>query len=916
MSTKLNVFFPIANLNPQGWISEFITPVLIKTDKNRDILSNLFYNSTFEESDPIQRELLGNLRAAFGSGDSYTKFINERAKVGRENEEKMAFLNGNLLDLFEVDETLKGPQVTDEELQKYIKFMTTAKPYELSFLQPYLKLSYGYRENGKQEFTWIDFPFTQKYDLDYILSERTHGRVEGSGITNVTVENKFNLATQINSQANISYTFGSMKILTQELNSNGTKAEGKSDLPYGFSFTKLIANLNFTKEAIRLEYGKKVSDGLEKISGNQEIKSIIERREKKVILLSKFRHSFKFDNNGVITLTGEYYNFHDASMYSVNNISIPSYTPRNIQKLNLKKDYGDMLVKYNVLKNEIDLLENQLLEVKKSEESKKIDKFESEQKSARVKDITAKLSQSNKTINLLKRSLKQDLTTVLLDQIKTQGQLFSVNFNTFKDENSFKIDTTINLIHPSNGDFLPVVKVPQEAYNTDSLRSNPSLKDWVEKTGELKTLSKMFAKIFNSPYNEKAVTSKYGNIMFFPLKALFSAAYSFLDDKTNELGQSEKEKIPYMLFGNVLMKIGDKYCSINIGDLLIESGTFQKWYYEKFYKKDRMEYSFGALISDIITDLVPEALYRNRVGFDDKAPTSAIKQTQFYLINKIDEELKQKLYMSGDVDNLKKLSSLISKNPSSSPKPLIYYGQLNNKSTQVPSPIFSKYGNSKFDFKEEDDSKIGIMHIKIGSDGGIVTDVGFVAQDFSKIRTALALESLADKSSRYFFFYYQLDIEMLGNNLFGYDAMVCVPSNPLGIDTEINDPGIAGYYKVKETKDTFDMNNQYTTTAVADWIFSPKNGSEERASIAVTPSVQVKIYDHLPHSINDPIKYLVQVIENDPISVINSQLQNFTEVKKTTSEKAKKDKTLAASPTKLDRQENLQNKKTPIIEGN
>ena len=45
MASKLNVYFPMINLNPQGWISQFITPVLAKTGKNRDELANLIYDS-------------------------------------------------------------------------------------------------------------------------------------------------------------------------------------------------------------------------------------------------------------------------------------------------------------------------------------------------------------------------------------------------------------------------------------------------------------------------------------------------------------------------------------------------------------------------------------------------------------------------------------------------------------------------------------------------------------------------------------------------------------------------------------------------------------------------------------------------------------------------------------------------------
>lgn len=908
MASKLNVYFPINNINPQGWISEFITPVLTKTGINRDMLSSLFYNSTFEETDQIQEELIKLLKSQLG--DDYQHFLSSR-KIAEKNEEKMLFLNGNFLDLFEVDETIKNSSITDKDMEEYIRFMTTAKPFELSFLQPYLRLYYGYRENKKSEFTWVDMPFTQKFDLDYILSEKAHGRAEGSGITNVKVDNKFNLATQINSEISISYTFGSMKILTGELSRSGNRIKigEKSDLPYGFNFMKLIANLDFTKEAIRLEYGRKVADGFEQVvKDGSKLKSIIESKEKKEYLLSKYSHTFSFDEKGVISLTVNYYNFHDAAIYSPNNISIPAPTTENIYKLNIAKNAKEMLENYRTVKYESETLERQLREVKSISQAKEVNKIESTQKSEKIKDITKKLAKTNKTLNLIKRSFKQDLTTVFLDGIKSQGQLFSVNFNTLKQDKKFLINTTINLVHPKTGDFLPVIKVPEEVYDSESYKKNPVIKQWVEKSGgdKDKLLEKIFSRIFNSPYDETKKTSSYGNLMFFPLKALLSVAYSFLEDYKIDGEESEREKIPYMMFGNVLMKVGGSVCSINIGDLLVESGVFQRWYYEKFYKKDRLEYSFGAFIQDIITDLIPEVLYRNRIGFDDKAPTTAIKQTQFYLKRSIPPGIKKDIYLTDNEDSLRELSRFLSRNPTSEPKPLIYYGQLTNKTTQISSPLFSKYGNTKFKFSEIDDIKLGIPHIKIGSDGGCILNVDFQAQDFSKIRTALAMESLADKSSRYFFFYYQLGITMLGNNLTSYDSIVCVPSNPLGIDSEINDPGIAGYYKVKETSDSFDSNNKYETKILADWVFNKRDESMETSKIESRPTELVVIRDTIPLEVNDPLNYIVELIENDPLSVINSQIKNGAKLDST----KKKNKAVKNKP-KLDKKyTNLDNDET------
>jgi len=906
MANKLNVYFPMNNLNPQGWISEFITPILSKTGPNRGYLSNLFYNNYITERDPSQKELIKILKQALGT-DYFKKFRDTRFDLALFKEEKMLFLNGNHLDLFEVDETLKGKDIEDAELQRYILFMSTIKPYQLAFLQPYLKLYYGYRENKNQDFSWIEFPFSQFYDLDFILSEKTHARAEGSGITNVKVRNKFNIATQVNSDISISYTFGSMKILTQEMNSAGRGLKGaQTEFPHGFSFAKLAANLDVNKEIIKLEYGYKAANGFDKYI-DPSLKTIIEKKEKKVYLLNKVGHDFKFDEKGIIELTVKYMNFHDSTVLLNNNIAIPSNKPENESKLDLSLNYGQALKNYNLAKKQISEIEVQIRETKTSLENKTISKLESDQKSATIKDLTEKLAKTSKTFNLLKRSLKADLTTVFLDQIKAQGQLFSINFNTTNKNNVFNINTTINLIHPENGNFIPITTIPS-TYDTDTFKKNTKLQKLYKdnKPGTDELLNRVFARIFNAPYDEKEKTSSYGNIMFFPLKALLCAGYSFLDEE-------EQKEIPYMIFGNTLMKVGDKLCSINIGDLLVESGVFQKWYYNKFYKKDKLEYSFNSFMTDIINDLVPEVLYRNRVGFDDKAPTTAVKQTQFYLKGQVSDQLKNDLRIKGDTTDLKKLSELLSKNPTNKPLPVIYYGQLTNKTTQIASPIFSSGGISEFSFNEIQDSRKGILHIKVGSDGGMMTSIDFKQMDLKYIRSALAAEALTDKASRYFLALYQLGINMMGNNIFSYDSVVCVPSNPLGIDSEVYDPGIAGYYKVKETNDSFDATNKYTTTATADWTFSPKLDDREKTKTSAEPIASVKITDSIPASVNDPINYVIELIENDAMAIINAELQKLKKPEKKTAEKAKKDNSPKPAPlNNVDIKESFGSKSQPV----
>ena len=117
---------------------------------------------------------------------------------------------------------------------------------------------------------------------------------------------------------------------------DGTPLTGnKSPYPFGFSFIKLLANLDTSKEIIRLEYGRKVAEGFEGTTSVEGLKTIIETKEKKVYLLNKYSHTFKFDEKGVVSLDIKYFNFHDTAINSSNNVAVPSTTPENLNLLNI-----------------------------------------------------------------------------------------------------------------------------------------------------------------------------------------------------------------------------------------------------------------------------------------------------------------------------------------------------------------------------------------------------------------------------------------------------------------------------------------------------------------------------------------------------------------------------------------------------
>lgn len=884
MSEKsyLNIYFPINNLNPQGWISEFITPIIKKTGQNRSSEAVIFYDRPNEETIKI-------LNKAKIPDEKIKQFVDTRNKV---NEDKMIFLNGGLHDILEVDAKYRDSTLTEKELKQYTLFMSTIKPYQAAFLQHYIRLQYGFRKNKNEEFKFIDLPFTQHVDTKFILSPAKN-KSEGAGIVSVSTDNKLNIVTHLTSEIRISFVFSNLKYLSREINERGEEVSeeaNKEKFPYGFSFMKVLENINTDKEILRLEYGRKVSRGFVEAMNSSDLKrqlgsdldaqalaDIIERKEKKVYLLNKFSNSFSFDENGFINIDVSYYNFHDTALNSINNVIVPT----NINIIKENKENLEIIKKYNVLKQKIIELEEKLTSLKKEKEIAKKDKFTSEQETALIKDITDELGRTNKTFNLLKRSLKPSLTTVFLDKIKEQFQMFAINFNTNKEDKKFIINTNIFAVEPNDGTFLKIFDYSSQ-YDVNEYLKSPKLFN-TQSDDPQDLLTRVFSRIFNSPYDATKTTKRYGNITFFPLKALFSAAYSFLSE-------DEKKQVPHILFGNVLMKVGEQVCSVNIGDLLIETSIFQKWYYDKIFRKDRLEYSFGAFVVDIINDLVPEVIYRNRVGFDDKAPLVAIRKIEYYLqTSPIPQNLKNKLYVSDNKDNLLTFAKFLSRNPTTDPKPLLYLTQVNNASSQITSPIFTNLGNSVFNFNEFEDSKRGIPHIKIGADGGSVLSVNFNSSDFPKIRTAFAMESLADKASRYFVFYYQLSLNMIGNNMFNYDSVICVPSSPLGIDTEKYNIGINGYYKVKSYQDSISSDN-YTTSATADWVHSPKISNREKKQETPTAVSDKIILDFISSDVNKPINYITELLQNDANTIINSELQKMLSPEKTKDQEVKKDK--------------------------
>lgn len=851
-----NIYFPKDNLNPQGWITDFITPYIKRTNFNRSIEANIFYDKEFS-SDSSK-----HLKKQFNNDADYQDFLARR--FGKVDESKFIFLNANFLDYVETNIKYRNSKLAPSEINKYMKFMSSAKPHQLAFLQNYMRLSYGFKtKSGEKEYTFIDFPFSQKFDEDFILNNNNmnggvkYVRSEGCGIKRIDVKNDFNFVTHVNSQIKIDFFLGNMKILTNEIDENGiptNKEINKNKYPHGFNFLKLITSFDLSKEVLRLEYGVRVAPGFEEqVDNDLDLRRIIEEKERKILFLNMINYQFDFAQNGVITLSVNYLDLGTSAFLLPNDIINPKLDSEMFKEIG---KYQELVKKSNDLKNRRKELEEEVKTYYKKilDESKETQPAPTNEIEKKKLEMESKYTVLSRELEKTQKELKEIFETLFLDKIKLQGQLFALNFNTKKTNDEYFMNMNTFLVKPRDGSFLKLFEINKK-YSLKKYRDYLQRKNIILNVND-NIIENLFKQYLNVPDGEekKETEKKFGNFMFFPLKALFSAAFSFLED-------SEKDQIPHILFGNVYIPYGSRDVAINIGDLLVERDTFQSWFYENCISKDMKSYSFGAFVTDIINDLIPRITYRNQI-LNTKS-SSVIKVKYLNFNPNFTDEQKRDLYQKDNIDNLLEFGRHLSAAPDSlHTNKIIYISEQNSISSNEQSPSM-KNNPGNFIYDEAEDSKNGILHIKPGADSGLLKSVSFSAHDNSKIRSAYAIEALANSASRILLFYYSMNLSMIGNNVFEYDNFVCVPLNALGLESSDSDPGIAGYYKVLGTNDTIDNSLNYNTTADCVWVRSPKVNKYQNLFTIKIDEIE-KIKDNLRLETNTFEKYISDRLSISP----------------------------------------------------
>lgn len=354
---ELNAFFPLGDLSPQGWLTDFITSQISINKKS--IPYSMLYRSYEKLEDEQKTSIKSLLQGKKSDGKNLLDYYISTNKSKFDSENKFIYINGAFSDKLENNVMSKCVTAAADPIanKEYIKFLNNIKPHQIAFLQPYVKLYYGFKLNPSDSFIFVEFPFSQKFDLESIMDPGSNAFLEGSGIKNISNNMQFNLGTKVNAQISISYFFSNMSILTKDIGT-GLESFGVK-FPYGFSFQKLFANLGIKKEVLKLEYGYQIDESSSEQHGiAKEQCELINRFEKTSFLLNKVGHNFKFTKEGSVEISVNYYNMIESNLESANTVVIPS--PDNSGNARIIKSLleeapaiGGLLKEYNELKKNI-----------------------------------------------------------------------------------------------------------------------------------------------------------------------------------------------------------------------------------------------------------------------------------------------------------------------------------------------------------------------------------------------------------------------------------------------------------------------------------------------------------------------------------------------------------------------------------
>jgi hypothetical protein len=599
---------------------------------------------------------------------------------------------------------------------------------------------------------------------------------------------------------------------------------------------------------------------------------------------------------------------------STNSVAIPSAEGNaNIKIIGEveSKSRGalDLLKKFQRLKSELNLTKQQieealLLKVNLAQEASK-NKSQTDSlvklKQKRVDFLKEKEIELNKELSLIRRQMVPYFRNSIIDTIKNNFDLYSISFGTQKSTTgAYSVNAYLNLISPGkigsdgktieqDGKEILISELSSETYSDSVFFQKDSYPQSVKSK-----LSSILNRLFNTPKDQSNSNTKNGNIVFFSARSLFRAMYQMLDEE-------EKKLIPHILFGNLTARVYDNIYNVNAGNVLIELNSFQKWMHDNFYSKGVFDFSFGLLLKKVVDELIPDALYRNktfpqntnRITVQDYLPNYFISK-EWNKVSTPKLPLKYRLEnFTSDVDMQELCTKISNKYNDKLYEPLIIFSKLDVPTLRITTANnFAVNSIKQLSLSEVEDAKNGIPHLIIGADGGMFMSADFSQIDLPGLRTAVALGSMTDENSSYFFYKYNLRAQVFGSSIFNHGSIICIPTPPLGLSGEY-DIGIVGYYKVKGLEESIDSSGKYTANVSADFFY---NGQSANRGKDLSPGSSVKatkladIKDFIGKDAYNPAKYIDLVTKTDINSLTNFGIASIEQTPTTKQPKKEEEK--------------------------
>ena len=389
----------------------------------------------------------------------------------------------------------------------------------------------------------------------------------------------------------------------------------------------------------------------------------------------------------------------------------------------------------------------------------------------------------------------------------------------------------------------------------------------------------------------------FGNFMFFPLRSLIKAIYDWSKPAGGAIAVADDDRysrLPITSLGNVSYQPMGTPVWVNIGDILVETGVFKRWFYNEVTAKKTGDWTFGQFMESVTQILVPTILSGYSLDGQNGSMLSGLVATPFMVSEKAAKKYTGKsswLYTHPpaakpsaalalhDIELDSYALELKSNRPKDNHVPVLHFHQrttVKTVDTGFNTPQLKKTENRKFN--REKDEKDGMIHLFIGASSGPLETITFSYSDNEDLRTALVFDKYKDVAHPYLKFAYSAQPATSGNNLFYKAGYFVLPVSPLGISLT-DDPGITGYYSIQSLTDTLSP-GVYKTAIQGINVHSPaleanetkkrakecgitKNAKEKKKPFRTSfiPEIDKYVYENLLSKTSIAKKYKLKIEE-------------------------------------------------------